>query len=442
MKKPPHPTDHGTFGLHSPQEIVMLVQLAERAHKNPQTPGQAWGRIQGTRTVDGRQEEGVKVYHVNINTNQLTITESWAGQETARRTLPLDASERVEFPQGPTPPPDPGPATPSFHRLPLRGADLFPEEELREWVLERADQDVLGLSVLPRRIRLVGERFQEVLGLPQPLAANVAPGTGATLRALWRRPGVERRFVEGWFGSVDGRGTAWVLEVGDDEEWWLAMRTFERRPGMIGRWTSAWTQRAGVGAASVSSSLRAVLAPPEGERPIAVGKPTSPDQPELGMFGGTLEHAEEVPATAEAVADRVGRDWEANLPLGKSPEGARLTVFRGREWETWHIEGEFPTGLDDLIRAIAARGEPPTSLALVRMGVLPFEGDVYRALLTEGEAQGRRWTRAMLIGMAPDGAVVGYRIVVRDHGEMDDDGWIGVPPDTEMSLFTLNSGEA
>mgnify|MGYP001613721551 FL=1 len=148
------------------------------------------------------------------------------------------------------------------------------------------------------------------------------------------------------------------------------------------------------------------------------------------------------PIVETAVADRVGRDWEANLPLGKSPEGVRLTVFRGREWETWHIEGEFPTGLDDLIRAIAARGEPPTSLALVRMGVLPFEGDVYRALLTEGEAQGRRWTRAMLIGMAPDGAVVGYRIVVRDHGEMDDDGWIGVPPDTEMSLFTLNSGEA
>lgn len=434
--------DHGTFGLHSPQESVMLVQLHERAQKNPQKPGHAWGRIQGSRTIGGRNEEGVKVYHVDLNTNRLTITEEWAGRETARKTVALDADDGVEIPSGPTAPPDPGPTTTTFHRLPFRAADLLPEAELREWVMERAEKDVFGLSVLPRRIRLVGEGFQEVVALPQPFAANVASGTGATLRTLSGRPGVERRFVEGWFGSVDGRGTAWILEVGEDQEWWLAMRTFDRRPGMIGRWTSAWSQRAGAGLDAVSSSLRVVVDPPPDEKPIAVGQPTPPAAPELGMFGGTLPPADGVPATAEAVADRVGRDWEANLPLGKSPEGPRLTVFRGHEWETWHIDGDFPMGIDDMIRAISARGEPPTSLALVRMGVLEFQGDAYRALVTEGEAQGRRWTRAMLIGLAPDGTVMGHQIVIRDHGEVGDDGWIGVAPITEMSLFTLGSGEA
>ncbi len=434
--------DHGSFSLHSEQESVMLVQLDERARKNPQKPGHAWGRIQGSRVIDGRTEEGFKAYHLDLHANRLTITEEWAGRETARKTIDLAEHEDVEVPEGPTAPPEAGPSTPTFYRMPFRAADLLPEEDLREWALARAEQDVLGLSVLPRRIRLVGEGFQEIVALPQPFAPNVAPGTGATLRALARRPGVERRLVEGWFGSVDGRGTAWILEVGEDDEWWVAMRAFERRPGLIGRWTSAWSQRAGTGLDTLSSSLRGVLAPPPGEQPIAVGEPRAPDEPELGMFGGTLAATEEVPLTAEAVADRVGRDWEAGLPLGKAPDGARLTVFRGPEWETWHLDGEFPMGLDDMIRAISARGEPPSSLALVRMGVIEFEGDAYRALVTEGEAQGRRWTRAMLIRMAPGGAVLGHRIVVRDHGEMGDDGWIGVPPITEMSLFTLGSGEA
>lgn len=172
------------------------------------------------------------------------------------------------------------------------------------------------------------------------------------------------------------------------------MRTFDRRPGMIGQWTSAWSQRSGIGPDAVGGSLRGILVPPEDEEPIATGQPKPPEAPELGMFCGTLQPTEEVPATAEAVADRVAREWEANVPLGKSPDHARLTVFRGHEWETWHLDGEFPMGLDDMIRAISARGEPPTSVALVRMGVLVFQGDAYRALVTEGEAQGRRWTRA------------------------------------------------
>lgn len=442
MSKTTDKPDHGTFGLHSPQESVMLVQLTERAQKNPQKPGHAWGRIQGARTVGGRTEEGVKTYHVDLNTNRLTITEEWAGRETARRTVGLDDSEGVEIPSGPTAPPDPGDSATKFHRIPFRSADLDIDAELREWLMERAEQDVFGLSVLPRRIRLFGEHFQEVAALPQVLGANVAVGTGATLRALSSRPGVVRRFVEGWWGSVDGRGTAWILEAGEGQAWWMAKRTFDRRPGMIGRWTSAWSQRAGSGPDALNSSLRCVLFPPDDERPIALGQPKAPDEPQLGMFCGTLQPAEEVPATAEAVADRVGRDWEANLPLGKAPEGPRFTVFRGHEWETWHLDGEFPMGLDDMIRAICARGEPPSSVALVRMGVIAFEGDAYRALVTEGEAKGRRWTRAMLIGLAPDGTVLGHRLVIRDHGEVGDDGWIGVAPITEMSLFTLGAGEA
>jgi hypothetical protein len=160
------------------------------------------------------------------------------------------------------------------------------------------------------------------------------------------------------------------------------------------------------------------------------------------MFGGTLQPGEDAPSTAEAVADRIGREWEAKVPLGQTPDGTRVTVFRGSEWETWEFTGEFPMGIDDMVRAVAARGEPPTSIAVARTGVLPFEGDVYRALLTDGEAQGKRWTRGFLIRMGLDGTVLGHRIVTRNHGDVGDDGWIGVPPITDLSLFTLGAGEA
>ena len=91
---------------------------------------------------------------------------------------------------------------------------------------------------------------------------------------------------------------------------------------------------------------------------------------------------------------------------------------------------------------IAARGEPPTSVALVRMGIIPLEGEPYRAMIIEGEAQGRRFMRGLLTKYGPDGTVLGNRLVVSDRGAMGHNGWIGVEPITEMSLFTLGSGEA
>lgn len=445
MTKPKR--DHGTFTLDSPADGVLLAQLWENAAKNPKKPGEAFGRIPATRMRNGKTEPGFKVFHVDLNNNRMTITEEWAGSETARRTTALNevgelfekhAEDRaVSLP-------DPGPTTTTFYRLPFRAAELSPDDELRDWAKERADEEVQLLSVLPRRIRLFGEGFQEVATLPRPFGADLAPGTGSTVRALQGRHGVERCIVEGWFASGDGRGTAWILEVGppaDGQQWWLTMRAFDRRPGNIGIWTSAWFNSAGSGTASLQQTLRPVLDPPSGASAIALGTPVSPPQAEVAMCFGTLPPADLPPTTAEEVALRIGRECEATLHT-EPPEGARVTLFRGSAWETWLLKGDFPMGLDDMIRAISARGETPTSLALVRMGVIPCEGDPYRALVTEGEAQGRRVTRGMLIRYGPDGTVLGHRLVGRIHEPPGHNGWIGIAPITDMSLFVLGAGEA
>lgn len=441
MSKTSGPGDHGTFTIHAPQEIALLTQLSENAMKNPERPGEAFGRIGATRTVDGRTEQGFKIFHLDLNTQHVTITEEWSGLETARKTVALDAVDHDAPDDRPVALPDPGPASPTFCRMAFRAADLDIDDELRDWAKERADQDVLGLSVLPRRIRLFGEGFQEVASLPHPLAADLAPGTGATLKVLSARRGVQRRLVEGWFASGDGRGTAWILDLGEGDAWWLAMRAFERRPGMLGVWSSAWFIRAGVGPATLLPTLRPLIDLPAGEPAIPIGEPVAPPQPELGMFGGSLGPGEKPPTTAQAVAERVGASWEPKVHT-EPPEGARLTVFRGSEWETWHLDGEFPPGLDDIIRAIAARGAPPTSVALVRMGIIPLEGEPYRAMITEGEAEGRRYVRALVTKYGPNGEVLASRLAVSDPGEVGQNGWIGVEPITDLALFILGSAEA
>jgi len=430
--------------LDDPQEVILLLHLIEVAHKNQKTPGQAWARLQRTRIVEGGNEQGFKVFHVDLETNRATITEEWAGVETARQTMALDAlPSEPEGESPPTPPPDEGPKEPAFYWLPFRARRPSAGGDLRRWVQERAEEDVPNLSVLPRRIRLFRGGLQEVLDLPRPFAPGVAPGTGATLRSLSGRPGVDRRFVEGWFADDEGRGTAWVLDVGSDVAGcWFATRPFERRPGSVGMWTGDWSQRTGLGLDPVSLSLLAIVKPPLGEKAIAVGEPMQVNPPEIGMTGGTLPPTEPVPSTAEGVAERVGRDYESRFYGGTLDEGARLTVFRGREWEAWMLKGRFPMGLDDVVRAISARGDRPTSLALVQVGVVPLEGDAFRALVTQGEAQGRRFTRAMLIRTAPDGTITGHRIVVRDDGVIGEQGWMGVAPPEDMTLFTLGAGEA
>jgi hypothetical protein len=432
--------DHGMFILQSPQEDILLLQLSESAARNAQKPGEAWARLKATRKDGTRSVEGIKTFHLDLNAKRLTITETWGGVETARRTLALDAEP--EPVAGPCPPPDPGPDEPSFLRYSFLEAELLPDEELQAWAMRRAERDLLELSVLPRRIRLVGDGFQEVLALPGPAAPGLAPGTGATLRALFDRPRIERRLVEGWFAGVEGADQAWIVEIAEEGQGWLATLDFERRPGMIGVGKGEWSQRSGPVPDILPEALRPLCVPSPEATALAVGEPRRPGPPDIRMAFGSLPSEESPPSSAVLVAEKVGRDWESKLPLGALDEGVRLTLFRGQDRETWDLKGEMPTEIDELIRTIAARGDPPTSLALVRMGIFQFEGVFYRALITVGEALGQRYTRAMLIRMAPDGTVTGYRLVGRDEGPVGDDGWIGVEPTTSLSLTMLDAAEA
>lgn len=432
-----HPDDFGELLLRHPQETLILVQLCERARKNPERPGEAFGRISGTRTREGRVEEGAQTFHVDLNAGLVTITETWDQVATGRRVLPLAAMVEPPPEQAPIPAPPPGPEEASFHHQPFYSADLLPLHLLREWAMKRVDEDLGRLSALPRRIRLFRGHTQEIATLPHPMAPELAPGTGATLRALRTGRRAERALVEGWSATEPGAGVVWIVEEEEDGGFWTAARPFERRPGMLGVWTGPWTEERG----AEDPILRALSRADEPAIPLGAPKPLP--EPEIGMFFGELPPSETPPDSAEAVCQRVGIQYEAKLftePLEE--DEARLTVFRGHQWETWVLKGKFPMGLDDTIRAIAARGETPGSLGLTRTQIIYFEGEVYRALTTTGEAAGRRITRALLSRVGADGAVLGHRIVQHDHGAPGHDGWIGVEPVSEFSLFTLNAAEA
>lgn len=440
MTEPEEIQDHGEFLIHDPGEDAMVAQLSVDAQWNTKKKGEMWGRLLTSREVDGQTVQGVKLFHLDTHARRLTITETWGEVETARRTISLEEQPPSE-PET-CAPPDPGPDRPLFTRLPFREADIWSDDDTRDWLLRRAEQEVMGLSALPRRIRLLGDGFQEILSMPLPLAAGLAPATGSTLRALSKRHGVERRFVEGWLPGSKGSDQAWILELDDHGGWWLATRDFERRPGLMGVWSSPWSRREGSGVKELPEPLRPIVSPPKGELAIDPGEPVRPPPPDIRMAFGTLKEGDPSPVTAGEVAEKVGRSYERKMHTGVLSDGQAVVVFRGKEWETWELRGELPAETDEMLRAIAARGDPPTAMALVRLSIVPFQGDPYRALVTTGEAQGRRLTRAMLIRLSADGSITGHRIVAQDHGEVGDEGWIGVEPNTNFSLVTLDSAEA
>ena len=117
-----------------------------------------------------------------------------------------------------------------------------------------------------------------------------------------------------------------------------------------------------------------------------------------------------LPDAASGWAQFLGQDFERGFASGGLRfEGVRAFVVRGRDFEHWELNGEFPMGLDDMLRAVCARGEVPQALVVARLQPVFHEGEPYRALVTQAECAGKRASRALLMMMDAAGTVEGLR---------------------------------
>lgn len=423
--------DFGEFTVAHQDEEALLSRLWAEAAVRPEARGVAQVRMEAT-DPKTRKVMAVKSLILDIPGDRLVVIEERDGRVTARRTVALDSKSNV--PDTRPPALTPGPAEADFHREPFLSADLDIDEELRDWVMSALDERLPGLAGVVAEVGIYRARTLDAFIPGSPLLpANIAR-LGATLHALRMRPGVLRSLVEGWVGTDEAAGLAFVFEPLANDGWWLGTRPFRRRAGPIGEWTGPWKQQEGTGPSALPMQFRALRWPLATAVPFVVGEPSAIEFPEMEVRGGTLPASQVLPRTAADYAALAALPFESDAAAQKGAHAPRAVVFRGRQFELWQLEPPLPTDLDDVMRNIAMRGVAPDAMALVQFGLVPIEGGALaRCLLTVSEYADARHVRAMELRMDAEGSVVATRYLTLAQAQHDDTRWIGVEPITRLS---------
>ncbi|MEQ1569737.1 MAG: hypothetical protein ABMA64_29145 [Myxococcota bacterium] len=303
-------------------------------------------------------------------------------------------------------------------RRPLHGLSPYDTEAILRWALQQVtDEVVRAASVRPRLVVLCDDHVEDLdlsSAEGDPLAAFVA---------LADRRGVEHRLL---WGHVEEGGTAvaWAFGARTDAErsFWFATRPFRRLPGGLGSGETSWDVSRGVDLDGVVGPALALHRPGP---PLQLLPAEPPPMPMLTFRIDPAPPGAEIPADPVAATNVVNQTGEEQRAVLHGLDGVGVFVFRGRDLERWHVLGEVPMGLDDLVRAICARGPAPSAVATIRVDVFAHAGTVYRAVRSVGESAGTRFERiaALVPGdEAPQVQLFGSAPTRLAAGE----GWIGV----------------
>jgi hypothetical protein len=79
----------GEFKIHGSAEADLIQRSYRLAELNPEKPGHHWFRVVVELKNDDSVQKGVKLFHVDLNSWRLEVTETWNGAETARLSMTL-----------------------------------------------------------------------------------------------------------------------------------------------------------------------------------------------------------------------------------------------------------------------------------------------------------------------------------------------------------------
>lgn len=317
-------------------------------------------------------------------------------------------------------------------RRALDGVSPWDLESVQRYAIHRASEEVLRTARVTPRLVLVCRDHLEDLDLTSAEGDPVG-----TFFAVSAREDVEHRILCGSAHDGDGQ-VAWVFGAANDDEkrFWFATRSFATLPGNLGSPGTTWELSWGV-------DLTGPMPPMAWLRrdggPIVLLPAAPPPMPKIGA------RVDEIPPDAVAPADPFAAtnavsEMGYETKLLKEPfVGVLVFVFRGRTLERWHVIGEIPMGLDDLVRAACAKGEAPSAVVVLRIDYFEHEGRVHRAVKMTAEAGGQRWERllAMLFSEGDTDSPSNAQFFGSQPQAVGSDGWIGVPPITDLDLFTL-----
>jgi hypothetical protein len=79
----------GEFKIHGSAEADLIQRSFRLAEMNPTKPGHHWFRVVVEVGKEEEAQRGVKLFHIDLNTMRLEVTETWNGIETARISMEL-----------------------------------------------------------------------------------------------------------------------------------------------------------------------------------------------------------------------------------------------------------------------------------------------------------------------------------------------------------------
>jgi hypothetical protein len=79
----------GEFKIHGSAESDLIQRSFRLAEINPTKPGHHWFRVVVDVKNERETQRGIKLFHIDLNSMRLEVTETWNGVETARTAMEL-----------------------------------------------------------------------------------------------------------------------------------------------------------------------------------------------------------------------------------------------------------------------------------------------------------------------------------------------------------------
>jgi hypothetical protein len=254
--------------------------------------------------------------------------------------------------------------------------------------------------------------------------------------------GVVRSFREGEI-TVDVDGTRhravvtleWSFVTG---RWWTARRRIGTNPVQIGVFHGEWEEREGEGLDALDEALRPWV-DDHGVELLETAQTGFTPKAQVPLEYGSTTLNRLPPPEPAVYADIIANMRDQALKT-EAPYPFEIYGFKGVEMEWFVLSDAPPVPLDDLVRAIAARG-PADVVAVRYLGVAELDGESHRAVFCAVECAGRRLDRVLALKHGPDGAIVAWQALYQDRGPVGPEGcWLGVAPARDVDVFALGPG--
>ncbi len=415
------------LGPAPPGEDRLIRDLVYRAQLADESPGQATTSITLDPSLRPGATEGARTYHLDLATGAVVVRELWDGEETARQQRTLSGMRWPCPPLLPDPRPPLDPLQPVLRSL--DGTAPLDVDGVRARVLRMVERELSLSGIVKPRLVLVCESHVEDLVLPEGSSTEVHC---ATFVHAGSRPEVRQRLLvlpeepgaRVYAAISDAQGSAWVAE-----------RPFHILPGNLGS-RGPWSLT------RYSGFQRGFPGWSHSGTPLPLRPAQPPVRASLGCHLLALPPDWSVPRTATEASTVAGALAEPVVIRG-GLDGVLVIVVRGRSIERFHMIGDPRVGIDDLIRAIAASGDEPDAIALVRVDLFDDDGQLRRAVVTLAEADGQRAQRVCALDYdASSDEPARDRLVFMAPEVVETNGWLGVPPEAEVELVIPTTAEA